>query len=144
MIASIIPVMVFGVNYGNAMKKTQKIIQDEKAKISNQAEETFSNVRTVKAFATEREEIARFEIGNQEVYHQGYIKAVWYGFFNFFANFFVFGSMAAIFGVGARLCSQGKLTIGEITAFMFYMIQILINFMMIAAVFGSIAQVIIK
>jgi ATP-binding cassette subfamily B protein len=69
MIASIIPVMVFSVSYGNMMKKTQKIIQDEKAKISNQAEETFSNVRTVKAFATEREEIARFEIGNQEVYH---------------------------------------------------------------------------
>jgi ABC-type bacteriocin/lantibiotic exporter with double-glycine peptidase domain len=35
MIGSIIPVMVFGVSYGNAMKKTQKIIQDEKAKISN-------------------------------------------------------------------------------------------------------------
>jgi ABC-type bacteriocin/lantibiotic exporter with double-glycine peptidase domain len=30
--------------------------------------------------------------------------------------------MAAIFGVGARLCSEDKLSIGEITAFMFYMI----------------------
>lgn len=69
MIAAIVPVIVFSVSYGNAMKESQKIIQDEKAKISNQAEETFSNVRTVKAFATEKEEIARFEVGNQEVYH---------------------------------------------------------------------------
>ena len=69
MIASIVPVIVFSVFYGSMMKKTQKIIQDEKAKISNQAEETFSNVRTVKAFATEQEEIGRFEVGNQEVYH---------------------------------------------------------------------------
>ena len=75
------------------------------------------------------------------MYHQGYIKAIWYGFFNFFANFFVFGSMAAIFGVGARLCSENKLTVGEITAFLFYMIQILINFMLIASVLGSIASV---
>jgi ABC-type bacteriocin/lantibiotic exporter with double-glycine peptidase domain len=50
--------------------------------------------------------------------------------------------MAAIFGVGAKLCSENKLSIGQITAFMFYMLQILINFMMMAAVFGSIAQVI--
>ena len=69
MIASIIPVMVFGVNFGREMKRMQEIIQNEKAKISNQAEETFSNVRTVKAFATEKEEVARFEKGNQEVYH---------------------------------------------------------------------------
>ena len=69
MIASIIPVMIFGVNFGRAMKRMQEIIQNEKAKISNQAEETFSNVRTVKAFATEKEEVARFEKGNQEVYH---------------------------------------------------------------------------
>jgi len=61
--------MVFGVNFGRAMKRMQEIIQNEKAKISNQAEETFSNVRTVKAFATEKEEVARFEKGNQEVYH---------------------------------------------------------------------------
>ncbi len=49
--------------------------------------------------------------------------------------------MAAIFGVGAKLCSENKLTIGEITAFMFYMIQILINFMLIATVLGSIMTV---
>ncbi len=64
-------------------------------------------MRTVKAFATEADEIILYEVGNHEVYHQGYIKAIWYGFFNFFANFFVFGSMAAIFGVGAKLVSDG-------------------------------------
>lgn len=49
--------------------------------------------------------------------------------------------MAAIFGVGAKLCSENKLTIGEITAFLFYMLQILINFMIIATVLGSIMTV---
>jgi len=41
--------------------------------------------------------------GNLEVYKYGYKKAVWYGVFNFFANFFVFGSMAVILGLGSKL-----------------------------------------
>lgn len=86
------------------MKVSQKKIQDSKAFISTVAEETFANVRTVKAFATESDETKRFNKGNQEVYDVGYSKAVWYGVFNFVANFFVFGSMAAILVLGAKLC----------------------------------------
>jgi ABC-type multidrug transport system fused ATPase/permease subunit len=104
MIASILPVIVFSVFYGKQMKIAQKIVQDKKALISNIAEETFSNVRTVKAFATEKDEVRRFEEGNKAVYEIGFTKAAWYGAFNFVANFFVFGSMAAILILGAKLC----------------------------------------
>lgn len=141
MVASILPVMIFSVVYGKFMKRAQKIVQDKKAQISNVAEETFSNVRTVKAFATESDETRRFEEGNQGVYDIGYEKAVWYGIFNFVANFFVFGSMAAILIVGAKLCEEGKLSVGEITAFLFYMMQILLNFMILASVLGSVMSV---
>jgi len=144
MVASILPVMIFSVVYGRFMKRAQKIVQDKKAQISNVAEETFSNVRTVKAFATESDETRRFEEGNQGVYDIGYEKAVWYGIFNFVANFFVFGSMAAILIVGAKLCEEGKLSVGEITAFLFYMMQILLNFMILASVLGSVMSVRIR
>jgi ABC-type multidrug transport system fused ATPase/permease subunit len=72
--------------------------------ISTIAEETFSNIRTVKAFSTELYETNRFIIGNNGVYEIGYQKSIWYGLFNFVANFFVFGSMAAILVLGAKLC----------------------------------------
>ncbi len=72
--------------------------------MSSIAEETFGNVRTVKAFATEEAETQRFLIANTDVYNIGYTKALWYGGFNFVANFFVFGSMAAILSIGAKLC----------------------------------------
>ncbi len=49
--------------------------------ISTVAEETFSNVRTVKAFATEAEEVNKYNIGNIEVYNYGKLKTLWYGFF---------------------------------------------------------------
>ena len=53
MLGSILPVILFTIFYGKAMKLNQKEIQDKKALISTIAEESFSNIRTVKAFATE-------------------------------------------------------------------------------------------
>ncbi|CDW80051.1 abc transporter b family protein [Stylonychia lemnae] len=142
MIASIMPVILFSVFYGNMMKNAQKHIQDGKAYISTLAEETFSNIRTVKAFATEKEETLRYSKGNDTVYKYGYYKSFWYGIFNFFANFFVFGSMAVIVGLGSKLYQDGEITIGEITAFLFYMMQILMNFMILASVLGSVMSII--
>ena len=59
-IGCIVPILIFSVFFGRAMKNIQKAIQDGKALISTVAEETFSNVRTVKAFATENDEVRRF------------------------------------------------------------------------------------
>lgn len=80
-IGCIVPVLIFSVFFGRAMKNIQKCIQDGKALISTVAEETFSNVRTVKAFATEADEVRRFEVGNVEVYEYGKLKTLWYAFF---------------------------------------------------------------
>jgi ATP-binding cassette subfamily B protein len=142
MIGTILPVIIFSVTYGKYMKTAQKKVQDGKAQISTVAEETFSNIRTVKAFATELYETKRFTLGNNVVYDIGYQKSKWYGLFNFVANFFVFGSMAASLVLGAKLCEENKLSIGEITSFLFYMMQILINFMILASVLGSVMSII--
>lgn len=49
--------------------------------------------------------------------------------------------MAVILALGAKLYEEGLITIGEITAFMFYMMQILMNFMILASVLGSVMSV---
>ena len=105
------------------------------------AEECFSNVRTVKAFATELEEATRFDGGNKDVYKFGYKKALWYGYFNFIAQLFVYGSMVVIIYVGSLLYKEGKISLGEITSFLLYMMQLLINFMVLASVLGSVMSV---
>lgn len=65
MLATIAPVILFSIFYGKIMKDVQKKIQDEKAHISTTAEECFSNIRTVKAFATEKAETIRYGKGNK-------------------------------------------------------------------------------
>ncbi len=83
----------------------------------------------------------RFEVGNLEIYEYGKLKTLWYAFFTFFTNLFVYGAMAAIFAIGTALVKEELLTIGQITAFMFYLLQILINFMILAQVLGSVMSV---
>ena len=121
-VVSIMPVVIFSFFFGNIMKKAQKVVQDRKAQISTLAEESFSNIRTVKAFANEEEEARKFKKENDAVYKVGFKKAVWSAFFNMFANFFFYGSMASILLVGGMLVEYNKLKIGDIASFMFYMI----------------------
>lgn len=83
-LAGIIPVLAFGVIYGNQIKKLTKVIQDGKALMSNVADESFGNIRTVKAFSNEIEETEKFNKHNLDVFETSKKRAVWYGFFVFF------------------------------------------------------------
>lgn len=49
--------------------------------------------------------------------------------------------MAAIIYVASRLVQQGKIDIGTVTAFLFYMILLLVNFGIIAGVFGNVMAI---
>lgn len=51
--------------------------------MSNVADESFGNIRTVKAFSNELEETAKFDKHNCDVYAVAKVRAVWYGFFVF-------------------------------------------------------------
>jgi len=57
-LASIIPIMCYGIFYGRYMRKLTKNQQEERAKMTTVAEESFSNIRTVKAFSNEDYELS--------------------------------------------------------------------------------------
>lgn len=59
------------------MRTLQRTIQTEKGKMNTVAEETFSNIRTVRAFSNENVEIGRFDQGNYVVYQAGRKKAIY-------------------------------------------------------------------
>lgn len=49
----------------------------------------------------------------------------------------LYGSMVGVIAMATHLYEQGLITVGVITSFMFYMIMLLMNFGMLAAVFGN-------
>lgn len=109
--------------------------------MTNVAEESYGNVRTVKAFSNEREEILKFEAFNNEIYDISKIKAIWSGFFIFTVQFMLFGAMAGIMYFAGILYEHNKINIGVITSFLFYMVMLLFNFARAASVFGEVMAI---
>ena len=66
--AGILPLVFFNKCQIGYMRKIQVVIGKTKGEMNNVAEESFSNVRTVKAFSSEEDEILKFKKGNLEVY----------------------------------------------------------------------------
>ena len=95
------------------------------------AEETFSNIRTVKAFNTEEREIGRFKEKNKQVLRLGMKKAMIVGFSGFSITCVFWASFGAIVYNAYNLYLDGKLGVGSIFAYMEYMITLLMNFGML-------------
>lgn len=72
LIACMTPLGWFTYFYGNKMKEIQKEISSNKGIMSTVADESFGNVRTVKAFANEAEECLKFAAGNRKVREVGF------------------------------------------------------------------------
>ena len=140
--AGIIPLVLFSGFYQGWMRKLQRIIQSEKGKMNTVAEESFSNIRTVKAFSNESAELAKFTEGNKVVYLAGRKKALYQAIFAFMTQVMLYLAMAAVIYIASILYQDGKISIGQITSFMFYMLMLVFNFAMVAMVFGNVAAVV--
>ena len=96
----------------------------------------------MKAFSCERGEGEKFEAKNDEIFKVGKKVAIWNGGFYFIINFGMNTANAAIIYYGAVLHNDGELSIGDISAFLLYMIQLIMNFAIISIVFGNVFKVI--
>jgi ABC-type multidrug transport system fused ATPase/permease subunit len=79
-----IPIAIFSFKYADFMREIAKKISAQKALMSTIADESLSNIRTVKAFANEEEEISKFNKYSTDVYKLGFHKSKMMAFFSFF------------------------------------------------------------
>lgn len=123
------------------MAKLGKEIQDAKAEIGEVSEEAMSNIRTVKAFANEFNEIEKFRAKNEKAYAKGYDLAVVVGFFTWWITISINSVNAAIIYYGSVLYNDDEISLGEITSFLLYMIQLIFNFMMLSGVVANLVKI---
>jgi len=76
----------------------------------------------------EDKEIAKYDRMNLLVYLVGLKRAILYGGFSFFFTLFMYGAMVVVLWYGTHLNYNNELTVGSITSYLFYCIQILVNF----------------
>jgi ABC-type multidrug transport system fused ATPase/permease subunit len=137
-VLSIVPIIFAGMYFGKKEEYFTKQRQAENAKMTSTAEEAFSNVRTVKAFSNEVNEVLKFQKVNGLVYQWGRTKAMWSGVFQFAVQVCLYGGMCILIYVSSILYQRDMISIGQITAFLFYMILLLLNFVLVASVLGNV------
>ena len=140
-LAGVIPTIGMALCIGKTIRRLAKDVQDKKAILGEISEEAMSNIRTVKAFANEKQEADKFRVVNKECYNIGKKMAVIQGAMTFFIQFAINACMAGIIYYSSILVNEGKLTVGEIAAFLLYMIQLIINFAVLALVIGAVFKV---
>jgi ATP-binding cassette, subfamily B, bacterial len=125
---SLIPVpIVVGVaaRYGRRSRPALQELQQRIAELTADVEENIGGVRVVKAFAREDRQLDRFSNQVARVWDQAMVSTRLQAFYNPFIGFLPQLGLAAILFFGGRQVIDGRLTIGEFSAFYAYLLMLL-------------------
>lgn len=121
LIIIVLPVIAFLLSYASKkLRKAGHSVQEHLADIAATAQEAFSAIRVVRAFATEDEELARFKKANVENYRALLKSVSIQGILAGVIEVFLIIALAVIFWVGGQNVIEGNLTPGELISFTGY------------------------
>ncbi len=122
---AVVPVVAIGGGvYGRRMRKISRDVQDALARSTEVAEETIAGIRTVRAFAREPSEQARYSAAVQESYALARYRARIIAVFRGVMGFGSYGAVALVLWYGGTLLVEGALTLGELTSFLLYTLTV--------------------
>jgi ABC transporter fused permease/ATP-binding protein len=117
----VVPVVALGAaSFGRAFRRISKEVQDALGRSTEVAEEVLSSIRTVRSFAREGAESARYAAAVEESYRLAAKRALVYGAFTGMFTAAGFGALALILWMGARMVVTGEMSMGDLTAFLLY------------------------
>jgi len=119
-LAVVPPVALGAVVYGRRIRRLARKVQDALAEGQAVADETIAGVRTVRAFAAEEAERARYggAIGRALALARRRIAAA--SVFMTATSFAGYASAALVFWYGGTLLARGELSVGALTSFLVY------------------------
>jgi ABC transporter fused permease/ATP-binding protein len=118
------PVAVGAVMYGRRIRKLSRDVQDALAAANEVAEESLSGIRTVRAFTAEAREVERYGEAVSRSFDLARSRAKAGGLFMAVAAFCAAGAAVAVLWYGSHLVLQDKLTVGALSTFLIYSLQI--------------------
>jgi subfamily B ATP-binding cassette protein MsbA len=109
---------------GRKIRKESKAVQDALAKSASVVEETTAGVRIVKSFTRERYEIERFSRAVNEIYSAAMRRAKICATLGPIIGFLAFASITITLWFGAYEVMQGRLTAGDLVAYLIYTMMV--------------------
>ena len=135
---SIVPVVAIGgALYGRMVRQMSKDVQDALADSTQIAEEALSSVRTVRAFGREPEVTQRYAGAVNQSFELAARRALAMGAFNGVGGLAFYLSVAIIVWYGGRMVLDGRMTPGDLTAFLLYTMAVGGSIAAIAGVYGD-------
>ncbi len=111
--------------YSRRARPALQEVQQRIGELTVDFEENIGGVRVVKAFAGEERQLARFEHSVGRVFDQSMIAARLRAFYNPYIGFLPQLGLAALLLLGGRAVIDGRMSLGEFTAFYAYLLTLL-------------------
>ncbi|MBM4367372.1 MAG: ATP-binding cassette domain-containing protein [Deltaproteobacteria bacterium] len=135
---AVVPVVAIGAAvFARTVRALSRQTQDALAAASAVAEESIGNVRTVRAFAREEGEVARYGAKVDEAFALGRRLALAYGAFQGAMGFAAYAAIAGGLWYGGTMVIDKRMTLGDLTSFMLYTLFLAFALGGLSALYGD-------
>ncbi len=125
---------------GSAIRRASTRVQDEIAGATVVAEEVFQNIREVKSFARENYEIARYNAAIEIAFRAAVKLLTIRSVFGPIIAFVAFAGLALILWFGGREVLDGRLSAGELIAFLIYGLTVAASFAGVISMYSQVQE----
>jgi len=125
---------------GSRVRRLSRTVQDRVADVASHVDETLHEIRTVQAFAHERRESATFGERVNAVFRASVERSGALALLIAGVIVLAFGAVGFLLWVGAHDVFAGRLTAGQLTAFIFYAVMVANCTFVLAEVYGELQR----
>jgi len=114
------PILLAARYFGRVIRDRQKHVQELLSQSTTVAEETFSNVRTVRQFAAEQHESLRYSKKVEETYNEAVAAGMAQAWFDGVVHTAANGAILGVLGYGGVMVLAGDISAGDLASFLLY------------------------
>ncbi len=126
--------------YGRRVRKMSRAIQDRVAEVSAHIDETLHEIRTVQAYTHETQDMQKFGERVENVFGTAVRRARAQATLIALVIVLVFGAVGVILWIGGHDMLAGRITAGELSAFIFYAILVANAVNAVTEVYGDLQR----
>ncbi|MEW5854099.1 MAG: ABC transporter transmembrane domain-containing protein [Myxococcota bacterium] len=135
---AVVPVVAVGaVVFARTVRRLSRETQDALASANEVAEEVLGNIRTVRSFAREPQEVGRYTGRIDRAFALGRTAARAYGVFQGALGLAGYFAVAVVLWYGGTLVLRGALSVGDLTAFMLYTLYLAFALASLSSLYGD-------
>jgi len=142
MVFLMLPIMVLpAVPFGRWVRRLSRVAQDQLADVSVIAHESLHAVKTLQAFTRESTDRARFAQATESAFRAARRRIFVQSLFSATVVLLIFALINSVLWVGARDVLEGRISAGELTAFVFYAVLMAASFAQLSGLWGQLQRV---